>query len=281
MAGKPGFSAALWALVAANLLLLSCSGGGGGAPQPGTPGFYWAAAKTTYAAGDYQKTLENLGNILSGDNEYVARARPWMLVLSSGMVQGYMDLAKSYDAGGKANHAQATNFHRQVNTYQSTANTLALQFAETFAKFQSKDEFVTLAFPYPPSGSPTDVPLLLKISGGAWLPEADIETAQKRAIEHEVVLSTCRAAGAKDDPGKAQDLLKSSDAKVPRAAFVAAMANALYDTSQLYARTKLDQPDKMKIFCTRAEEALKSIPDSKDSQDLEKKIQASLKKSKV
>jgi len=279
MAGMARRNTALWALVAAILLLFSCSGSGG-APQPGTPAFYWAAAKTTYAAGDYQKTLENLGNIVSGENEYVARAQPWMLVLGSGMVQGYMDLAKAYDAGGHANQAQATNFHRQVSAYQGTANTLALQFAETFAKFQSKDEFVTLAFTYPPSGSPTDVPLVNKIAGGAWLPEADIDTAQKRAIEHEVVLATCRAAGAKDDPGKAQDLLKNGDGKVPRAAFIAAMANALYDTSQLYSRTKLDEPDKLKIFCTRAEDALKTIPDSKDSQDLEKKIQAALKKVK-
>ena len=268
---------ALWALIAANLTLLSCSTSN--APQPGTAAFYWAAAKDTYATGDFQKTIENLGNIVSSQNEYAARAQPWLLVLTSGMVQGYMDLAKAFDDGGHANHTQATNFHRQVNTYQGEANTLALQFADTFSKFQSKDEFVTLAFPYP-TGSPTEVVLLNKVAGGAWLPDAEIETAQKRAIEHEVLLATCRAAGAKDDPAKAQDLLKTGDAKVPRAAFVEAMAGALFDASQLYTRTRLDQPDKLKIFCTRAQEALKTIPDSKDSQDLDKKIQASLKKAK-
>jgi hypothetical protein len=271
-------SVALWALVAANLVLFSCSGGG--APQPGTPAFYWAAAKETYTAGDYQKTIENLGNILSSQNEYVARAQPWMLVLTSGMVQGYMDLAEAFDAGGHANRNKATNFHRQVNTYQGAANTLALQFAETFAKFESKDEFVTLAFAYP-TGSPTEVVLLDKVAGGAWLPDAEIDTAQKRAIERAVLLATCRAAGAKNDPAKAQDLLKTGEAKVPRAAFVEAMAAALFEESQLYSRTKLDQPDKMKIFCSRAQEALKTIPDSKESQDLDKKIQAALKKIKA
>jgi len=271
-------SVALWALVAANLVLFSCSGGG--APQPGTPAFYWAAAKETYTAGDYQKTIENLGNILSSQNEYVARAQPWMLVLTSGMVQGYMDLAEAFDAGGHANRNKATNFHRQVNTYQGAANTLALQFAETFAKFESKDEFVTLAFAYP-TGSPTEVVLLDKVAGGAWLPDAEIDTAQKRAIERAVLLATCRAAGAKNDPAKAQDLLKTGEAKIPRAAFVEAMAAALFEESQLYSRTKLDQPDKMKIFCSRAQEALKTIPDSKESQDLDKKIQAALKKIKA
>jgi hypothetical protein len=59
------------------------------------------------------------------------------------------------------------------------------------------------------------------------------------------------------------------------------MAVALFDASQLYSRTKLDQPDKMKVFCGRAQEALKTIPDSKDGQDLDKKIQAALKKVKA
>lgn len=269
---------ALCSLLAVNLILFSCNGSN--APQPGTPAFFWAAAKETYAAGDYQKTVENLDNILSSQNDYVARAQPWMLVLSSGMVQGYMDLAAAFDAGGHANHNQATNFHRQVNTYQGDANTLALEFADAFSKFQSKDEYVTLAFGYP-AGSPTEVVLLSRIAGGAWLPDAESETAQKRAIEHAVLLATCRAAGAKNDPAKAQDLLKAGEAKVPRAAFVEAMAAALFEESQLYSQNKLSQPDKMKIFCTRAEEALKTVPASKESQDLDKKIQAALKKAKA
>jgi hypothetical protein len=260
------------------LALLSCSGVS--APQPGTPAFYWGAAKETYAAGDYQKTVEHLGNILSTQNDYVARAQPWMLVLTSGMAQGYMDLAAAYDAGAHANRTQTANFRRQLNTCRGAANTLALQFADTFSKFQGKDEFVSLAFAYP-TGSPTEVVLLNKIGGGAWPPDAELETAQKRAIEHAVLLATCRAAGAKSDPAKAQDLLKTGDAKVPRAAFMEAMATALFEESQMYSHNKLDQPDRMKTFCARAEEALKTLPASKESQDLDKKIQAALKKSKA
>jgi len=268
----------VWVLVAASLLLISCSGNN--APQPGTPAFYWSAAKETYAAGDYQKTIENLSNILAGQNEYVARAQPWMLVLSSGMVQGYMDLAEAYDNGSRGAKSNNTNFHRMVNTYRGAANTLALQFAETFSKFQPKEDFVTLAFPYP-TGSPTEVVLLTKVSGGAWLPETELDTAQKRAIERAVLLATCRAADAQNDPAKAQDLLKSGEAKVARAAFMQAMAATLFEESQLYSLKQLSQPDKMKIFCTRAQDALKTVPDSKDSQDLNKKIAAAMKKANI
>ena len=116
---------------------------------------------------------------------------------------------------------------------------------------------------------------------GDWLPEAEIETAQKRAIERAVLLATCRAAGAKNDPAKAQDLLKAGPAKIPRAAFVEAIATALFEESQLYGHNKLDKPDTMKTFCARAQEALKTVPVSKESQDLDKKIQAALKKAKA
>jgi hypothetical protein len=64
---------ALCGLIAVTSILLSCSGTTS-AIQPGTPAFYWAGAKETYAAGDYQKTIEHLGNILSTQNDYVARA---------------------------------------------------------------------------------------------------------------------------------------------------------------------------------------------------------------
>jgi len=267
-----------WALLSANLMLFSCSSGN--APQPGTPAFYWGAAKETYNAGDYQKTLEHLGNILSSQNDYVARAQPWMLVLSSGMAHGYRDLADAYDAGSHASRAQTITFHRQVNTYRGVASRLGLQFADTFANFQPKEDYVTLAFPYP-TGSPTEVVVLSKISKGTLPQDAEMEAAQRRTIERAVLLDTCRAAGASDDPAKVQEMLKSGEAKVPKAAFMQAMAAALFEESQLYTRNKLDEPDKMKIFCDRAQTTLKAIPASKETEDLDKKIQAALKKAKA
>ena len=51
----------------------SCSSGPQ-PPQPGSPAFFWAAAKETYRAGDFLKTSENLQRILVTDNEYTARA---------------------------------------------------------------------------------------------------------------------------------------------------------------------------------------------------------------
>lgn len=58
------------------------------------------------------------------------------------------------------------------------------------------------------------------------------------------------------------------------------MAAALFDQSQLFSRQKLDDPEKMKLFCMRAQEALKTVPESKTTKELNAKIDKALKPAK-
>src|SRR5947209_3662810 len=148
------------------LILTSCSDNN--APQPGTPAFFWTSARDTYAAGDYTRTIDNLEKICSSQNDFTARAQPWLLVLTSGSAQGYMDLADSFEAGARSNRANASAFLRQVSNFRGAANRMALQFAENFGAFQksNKDESILLAFGNPP-GSATAVQQLTQISSGA------------------------------------------------------------------------------------------------------------------
>ena len=270
--------AAILAAVSANLIFISCSGDSG--PQPGTPAFFWSAARQTFASGDYVKTVDHLDKIVASENEFTARARPWLLVLTSGMARGYAELADRFEAGARANKADPAAFRRNMNTYRGQASRLALRFTDVFGNFQkSKDDTVPLAFSYP-TGSANPPLILTKVASGISPTPVDVETAQKQNIERAVLLSACAAAGAPDDPAKTQEILKQPDAKVPRAVFVTAMASALYDQSQLYSRQKLDDPEKMKILCTRAQEALKGIPESKQTKELTGKIEKTLKASK-
>jgi hypothetical protein len=96
-----------------------------------------------------------------------------------------------------------------------------------------------------------------------------------------VVLGTCRAAGVPENPAKAQEMFKAGEVKVPRSTFLLAMASALQGQAALYSRNKLDDPAKLKVFCERAQEALKSLPESTEAKDLESKIQKTLKANKV
>jgi hypothetical protein len=279
-ATKPGISrritfcliafATLWALS----LLFACGPAG---PREGTPAFFWVAAKEAFVAGDYTRTTDNLDRILESDNEYTARAMPWSLLVTSGLASGYMDLADQYQAGAKANKEAPVGLYRQLSNYQSFANHLTLAFADSFAKFdKSKDDSVTLDFPFP-SGSAAAVPELALVAEGNLLPAATADAAEKHALARGILLATIRAAGAPEDAAKAEQILKSSGGKVPRATFSLAMARTLFEESQLYSRQKLYDFEKMTILCQRALAVLGSLPETPETKDLGKSIRLAMK----
>jgi hypothetical protein len=259
------------------LISLSCSTDSG--PQQGTPAFYWSAAKETFAAADYGKTVEHLEKILATENEYTARARPWLLIITSGMARGNMYLADGFEAGARASKTNQTAFRRSTNTYRGEAKRFSLEFVEVYDKFQKgKDEPVPLAFPFP-TGSAAPVMQVTKASAGMMPQPEEMESAEKRAIGRGVLLATCDAVGAPEDTAKARELLKPGTLQIPHAAFMTAMASSLFDQSQLYGPRKIDDPDKVKIFCSRALDALKSVPETKQTKELSTKISKSMKKS--
>jgi hypothetical protein len=243
----------------------------------GTPAFYWAAAKETFGARDYVKTVTHLEELNARESEFTARARPWLLVMTSGMARGYIDLADSFDAGARTNKANSTEFHRRTNGYRAEANRLALEFVEVFDQFQKgKDDSVPLAMPFP-TGNAAPVMQLSRVAAGMMVPPEAIDSSEKQAIERGVLLAACAAAGAPEDPAKTQELLKPGTLQVPRPTFVTAMAIALFDESKLYGLQKIADPGKMKIFCNRALDALKTVPETKETKDLVTKINKSLK----
>ena len=267
------------ALVTGIVTLISCSSG---PPQPtmGSPAFYWQGAREVYKTGDYTKTLQNLDNVLATNNEYVARALPWALVLKAGMAQGYIDAAENYAIGAR-NSREPVGFRRQVSRDRDSASQLALQFAEDFGKVDKlKGDAITLEFAYP-KGNAAPVSQFTRVANGISLTPAETESAQQHAIERGVVLSVCRAVGASNDPAKTEETLKTGSASVPRAAFMAAMADNLFHFSQLYSRDKLDEPQKMDALIERAQAALTGLPETKEIKDLKSDIQAAIKKAKT
>jgi len=267
------------ALISVLVTLLSCSSQPS-QPAMGSPGYYWQGAREVYKAGDYTKTLQNLDNVLATDNEYVARALPWALVLRSGVAEGYMDAAANYDLGAH-NSREPTAFRRQVSADRDTASQLALQFAEDFGKIgKLQGDTVALEFSYP-KGSAAPVSQFTRVATGIALSAAETEAAQQHSIERGVVLATCRAVGATNDPAKTEDLFKAGTASVPRAVFMEAMAGSLFRFSQLYARDKLDEPQKMDALIERARTALAGLPETKEIKELKSDIEAAVKKAKT
>jgi hypothetical protein len=261
-------------VAALSSLLFACAPAG---PEQGTPAFSWAAAKQTYAAGDYTKTTDNLDQILESDNEYTARALPWSLLITSGMVSGYMDMADQYEAGAKAAKDAPGGFYKLVSNYRTFANRLTLHFADTFAKFdKSKDDSVMLDFPLPP-GTTGAVPQLVQVAHGNLLPAATTDSVERASLQRGILLATLRAAGAPGDTAKGEEILKANGGKVPRTVFAMAMAKTLFEEAQLYSRQKMNDSEKMTILCQRALAVLSSLPETNDTKDLGVNIRLALK----
>lgn len=269
-------------LVAAGLLAIAvaCTPGPSG-PKPGTPEFFWTAARSTWAAADYDKVEHNLDELLKTDNEYKARAQAWRLVVTAGMARGYAELADMFEAGARANKLNPTPFRTQMNDYRKIAAQRALQFAETFLAFTKHDhtQDVPLAFTFP-TGSINPVTELKTVANGMLLPEPKLGPVRQRAVERGVLLVTCEAVGAPEDMAKAQEIFKSGDVKVPHDVFALAMVRNLHEQAKLFGRTKLDMPDRVELFCNQALEALKHVKESKETKDLAKRIQETLKEAK-
>ncbi len=267
----------LMILIACGLAVTSCSTGPSAA-KPGTPAFYWGAARETFAAGDYLKTIEHLEGVCRTENEFTARARPWLLIMTSGMARGYMHLSDTFELGTRANRVNPTPFRRYMLDFRTYASRLSLQFATAFEAFEknSTDAKVSLAFQYP-TGSPFSSPQLAKIGNGELLQPAVVDDVRRSELRHAVLMETCRAAGFRDDTAKTSELFKAGNVQVAREVFMLEMASNLHDQAQLFVRTKLDQPDRLKMFSSHAADVVKALPETKETKALNTKIQKTLK----
>jgi hypothetical protein len=255
------------------LLAVSCSTGPQ-PPQPGTPAFLWNAAKTTYKAGDFLKANDSLSQLSKSASDFKARSQPWSIVLSAGIAQAYMNLADSYEAGAKANRANPTPFRRQVAVYRSQAAAAALEGAETIHQFlgENKADSIALETLGFPAGSAAEPVALQRVAKGMLLPPAEGDALAKAMVQRGVLLSATHFVGAGDDSAKAQEAFKAPDVKVAIQVFLMATAKALTDQAELYGPKRLDNPDRLKVFCNEAEEALRPVPPSKETKDLTARI---------
>jgi hypothetical protein len=263
--------------VGLGLIATSCSSGPE-PPKPGTPAFFWSAAKETYAAGDYQKTAEHLERICSTQNPYTTRAQAWYLILTSGMTKSYMELADDFELGARARSHNPTQFRRQMSDLRTYASRLSLQFAQVLLDFEknNQDAQIPLDFTFP-VGSALPAPQLTKIGNGELPASAVLDDLRRQHLQTGVILQTCRALGFPEDSAKAQEVFRAGNPKAPREAFLLAMASALQEQSELFGRAKLDNPDRLKMFNSSALDTLKLVPENAATKKLSAKIQKTLK----
>jgi hypothetical protein len=258
---------------------ISCSGVQA-PPAKGTPAFYWSAAEETFQAGDYLKTSEHLENLARRESEYTGRIRPWRLVLLSGLMQGYLDMAEQFQTGARNNKGNPTPFRREMDQARSLGAKLALQFGEAYVEFQKvqPEGEVNLAFPYPVRGSLAMPAQMTKTATGVILAEGELGLMRRAMLQRGVIDAVCQAVGAKGDSARAQELLKNPPVSVPRGGFELAMAHGLFEAGQLFGPMKLSLPDRQEWFYDRTLEALKKAPEGKEAKEWKAMIEKERKK---
>jgi len=268
------------ALCAATLVLFlnGCSSGPS-APQPGTPAFYWGAAGETWRAGDYLKTLDDLSHLTADQNEFTVKARPWEILVASGIARGYVDLADAAETAMKKSPARAIPIRRQMTAWRGSANGTALELADTFQKFAitSKETSVSLEFSWPPVGNAASPTQLDRFESGAPLSDADIEGLETAMLQRAVMLAAARITGSGEDTAKAQEVFRQPRPAVPAETFLVNLGQAFYDLSALYGPRKLDTPHRHDMMITLATMALKPYPQDKAATSLLQKIQSDSK----
>lgn len=269
---------ALLLCVAALVMAVSCSTGPA-PPQPGTPAFYWGAAKETFRSGDLLKTNDDLLEIIQTDNPFTARARAWQIVLSAGLLEGSADLAKAYEAGAKMNRNNSLPFHRQVTILRGQASRSALDFAQSVRTLLEKDAGpdILMAFEYPP-GSPHEPPNLNRVSAGLVLPESEASVLEAAMLERGAIRALSAAVGSPDNPARSLEMFQAGEVRVPRATFLFAAARMLYGQSGIFGDRQLDQPQRLRAMYDTALAALKTIPETKETKALAGAIQSAVKK---
>lgn len=264
--------------ILAVLALCSCAKGPA-PPKPGSPEFYWGAAKETWRTGDNLKTCDNLLQVTKSDNEFTAQAQPWLVVVAGGLTQGYSTIADRFESGTRAAKDAKPSFRKTVSAARTSASMYALTFTEAFHKMMdaNKNDKLPLAFSFP-VGSATEPPQLGKVAKGMLLPAAEQDLLERAILQRGVLLTACRAVGAPGDSAKALALFQSTDPVAPRGTFLIEMAKLANEQSDLFSPKKLDQPNRVQMMLKEAMEAVDAVPGNKDGKVLGGKIQATLKK---
>ena len=272
-------------LAAAVLSVVSCSDSGGPPPlRTGTPAYYFQTAKDAYAKGDFLKATEWLDKITkSTKNEFTGRAWTFRLLLESGLIAGYTELADNYEYGRRSNKDNPTPFIKKVTEYRGMATRMTMPFAEHYAEYvkSSPGSTAEIDFPFPATGTTTKPPQLGNIAQGRAPDEGAVDSALKGMLSRGVVMAISETLGAKDDAAKGRAALQTLPAKVPRSSLELVLAKALYRSALLHGSKFSGAPAVQEFLCQQGLSALGTVTDaSKETKELKANLEKELKDAK-
>lgn len=268
-------------LATAALCLLACGSDGPPPVRTGTPPYYWQSAKDASAKGDFPKAIDWLDKITKlNKNDYSERAWTFRLLLGSGLITGYKELAENYEYGQRSSKDNPTPFIKKVTEYRGAASRMALQYGELYAEYDKTGPGAetVIDFPFPAAGATSKPPQLGEIAQGRVPSEDAVAAAQSGMLARGVVLGICETAGAKGDAAKGRAAMQTLPLKVPRGAFELVIAKTLFAAAQLHNGKNQGNPAVQEFLVKQALKAMGSVTDTgKDAKELKTNLDKELK----
>ncbi len=274
-------------LIGLALLLAACSPP---IQQPKGPAKAFIDAKDLFKRGQFDRAADFAEGpaTASPADSYTDRARLLRLVVYTGQMRGYKELAEAYAAGVKAskNPRFQSEYERLRHDSLQYGAERALHLGDTVHAITAGGQLpkeVTLELPYPDVEGPPEVTQFEKVREGGWIEPADQDAASTAALRKGI--NDTLAELVVGDRAKARTVLGAGPLKISGVDFGLFVTKDLIDAAGMFDRKHFDDPQKLRLLAEEADETakdtlalLKDAPDKatekkvKDAQDQIKKM---------
>lgn len=260
--------------------------------RPTGPAREYDDAKDMFKRGRFDRTLEFTGGLakMVPPGPYTERARVLQVVVYSGVMQGYKNLAEAYAKGAQEtkNTRFQAEYKRITNDVLRTGAQSGLGLGETahlLTEGAQISKELILEAPYPSIEGPFEVAQLVQVKAGGWIEpdqqDAAAVDAQRKGIDDAL------AAIVGGDRPKAQSALAAGPVKLNGVDFGIYLGKQLVDAASFFDRKHLRDYPKFRTLLTAADEAasaaqalLKQNPNTEKDKAVKKlqdQIKAALK----
>ncbi len=245
-------------------------------------------AKVVFGRGQFEKALDFTDPLVTAKpaNAYTERGRVLRVVVLSGFVKGYKELADAYQKGVETTRDARikSENERLRHDYRQYGAKRALGLAEVSHQLTeggtiSKE--LTLDAPFPAVEGPVVVAQLNRVMEGGGLEPGDEEVAVTDALRKGIDDALAEIAGG--DRAKARTTLTAGPLKMNGVDFALYLGNQLLTGASIFDLKHMRDAQKLSIMCGQADEAakaaldlLKANPDKAKEKEV-KKLQDKIK----
>ncbi len=279
------FTKAHFAVVLTTLLLAACE-----PPVKRPTG--WAQvyqdAKEMFGRARFDRALEFTDGLASATppNAYTEKGRVLRIIIMSGQVRGYKELADAYAKGVEStmNPRIKSDDERWRHDYRQYAAQLALGLGEVAHKLTEAGTLskeLTLDAPYPSAEGPVVIAQLNRVIEGGAIESDDQEAATRLALRKGIDDTLAELVGG--DRSKARTALSAGPVKIDGVDFALFLGKQLLIGASIFDLRHVRDPKKLEILLTEVDRVakaalalLKDKPDKEKEKEV-KKLQSQIK----